>query len=112
MDAAKSETLVWGAGQWGVATWGGADPDSDLDGVGDSSDAFPQDPTEQVDSEGDGIGNNQDLDDDNDGWFDSLELELGLDPLKSSNCPTAICGSPVSGWRVKLLLDEETDDDE
>ncbi|MEK9824433.1 MAG: hypothetical protein VW840_19900, partial [Gammaproteobacteria bacterium] len=67
MDAAKSETLVWGAGQWGVATWGAADPDSDLDGVGDSSDAFPQDPTEQVDSDGDGIGNNADTDDDGDG---------------------------------------------
>jgi len=34
--------------------------DSDLDGVGDSDDAFPNDPTETVDSDSDGVGDNSD----------------------------------------------------
>jgi hypothetical protein len=34
--------------------------DSDGDGVGDNADAFPNDPTETVDSNGDGIGDNTD----------------------------------------------------
>ncbi|WP_182440061.1 collagenase [Colwellia sp. RSH04] len=34
--------------------------DSDGDGVGDNSDAFPQDASESVDSDGDGVGNNGD----------------------------------------------------
>jgi len=35
--------------------------DSDGDGVGDNSDAFPNDPSESADSDGDGIGDNSDL---------------------------------------------------
>ena len=35
--------------------------DSDGDGVGDNSDAFPNDETEQKDSDGDGIGDNADV---------------------------------------------------
>jgi alpha-tubulin suppressor-like RCC1 family protein len=34
--------------------------DSDGDGVGDTSDAFPNDPNETTDSDGDGVGNNAD----------------------------------------------------
>jgi alpha-tubulin suppressor-like RCC1 family protein len=34
--------------------------DSDGDGIGDDSDAFPNDPNETTDSDGDGIGNNAD----------------------------------------------------
>ncbi len=44
--------------------------DSDLDGFANEVDAFPNDPTEWLDSDGDGIGNNADLDDDNDGVSD------------------------------------------
>lgn len=44
--------------------------DSDNDGVVDSLDAFPFDPTETVDNDGDLIGNNADTDDDNDGVLD------------------------------------------
>ncbi len=39
------------------------DPDDDNDGVADTEDAFPFDPTEWADSDGDGIGNNADPDD-------------------------------------------------
>ena len=35
--------------------------DSDGDGVGDNSDAFPDDPSESADSDGDGVGDNSDL---------------------------------------------------
>ncbi|NNE35930.1 MAG: hypothetical protein HKN13_11875, partial [Rhodothermales bacterium] len=45
--------------------------DSDGDGVPDSEDAFPNDPTEWVDTDGDGTGNNADLDDDGDGVPDT-----------------------------------------
>ena len=34
--------------------------DTDGDGVGDNSDAFPNDPTETKDSDGDGVGDNSD----------------------------------------------------
>ncbi|RMG85880.1 MAG: hypothetical protein D6708_15065, partial [Candidatus Dadabacteria bacterium] len=41
------------------------DPDDDNDGALDSADAFPLDPTENLDTDGDGIGDNADTDDDN-----------------------------------------------
>lgn len=56
------------------------DEDSDDDQYPDSVDAFPQDPSEQIDSDSDGIGNNADTDDDNDGLPDSFEVG-GLDPF-------------------------------
>lgn len=57
--------------------------DSDGDGVVDELDAFPSDPEEWFDTDNDGIGNNADLDDDNDGMPDSWEIEHGLDPLRN-----------------------------
>ena len=39
-------------------------PDSDGDGVADTIDAFPNDPSETTDSDGDGVGNNADAFDD------------------------------------------------
>ena len=47
--------------------------DADDDGVDDAFDAFPNDSTETVDFDGDGIGNNADTDDDNDGVADSID---------------------------------------
>ncbi|WP_286271491.1 S8 family peptidase [Thalassotalea hakodatensis] len=47
--------------------------DSDDDGVEDSSDAFPYDISETVDTDSDGIGNNADTDDDGDGVDDSAD---------------------------------------
>lgn len=44
--------------------------DSDGDGTIDENDAFPNNPNEQLDTDLDGIGNNQDTDDDNDGLLD------------------------------------------
>ena len=61
--------------------------DTDGDGVIDSLDAFPADPTETVDTDADGIGNNADPDDDNDGYPDLVEAAEGTDPLDSSSTP-------------------------
>ncbi|MDH3831916.1 MAG: tandem-95 repeat protein, partial [Gammaproteobacteria bacterium] len=60
-------------------------PDTDGDGLRDDVDAFPNDPTETVDFDGDGIGNNADPDDDNDGMPDSFEITHGLDLLDPSD---------------------------
>jgi hypothetical protein len=57
------------------------DPDDDNDGVPDTSDAFPFDPNEWVDTDGDGIGNNADPDDDNDGYNDAVDA-FPLDPTE------------------------------
>ena len=49
---------------------GVAQRDTDNDGVLDDNDTFPLDPTETLDSDSDGTGNNADTDDDNDGVLD------------------------------------------
>jgi hypothetical protein len=54
-------------------------PDCDLDGVFDAQDAFPFDENESLDTDGDGIGNNEDTDDDGDGVSDG-EDAFPLDP--------------------------------
>lgn len=54
-------------------------PDTDNDGIPDNLDQFPNDNTESVDTDGDGIGNNQDPDDDNDGVSDDKD-GLPLNP--------------------------------
>ena len=45
--------------------------DTDGDGVVDADDAFPEDPDESADADGDGTGDNADTDDDNDGVADA-----------------------------------------
>ena len=60
--------------------------DSDSDGVGDAGDAFPNDGSEWVDTDGDGTGNNTDADDDGDGLDDVFESgSTGTDPLNSDS---------------------------
>ena len=67
---------------------GSANCDLDGDQVVDSNDSFPLDRFETVDTDLDGIGNNTDLDDDNDGFTDEEELADGTDPLSRFSCRT------------------------
>ena len=69
--------------------------DSDGDGTGDACDLFPLDETETVDTDVDGIGNNADSDDDNDGFSDEQELADGTDPLSRFSCSSG-CGPSES----------------
>ncbi len=58
--------------------------DTDADGVCDSVDNCPLVAnTDQLDTDGDGMGNACDPDDDNDGLSDTFELSIGTDPLKA-----------------------------
>ena len=57
-------------------------PDCDMDGVLDAQDAFPFDENESLDTDGDGIGNNEDTDDDGDGVSDE-EDAFPLDPAET-----------------------------
>jgi len=100
LDAAViEETIRWMTIDEGLNGWGclwdeGFDlsnyilrADSDEDGVLDYLDAFPLDPAENLDSDSDGIGNNADSDDDNDGYSDSHELAEDTDPLDANSAP-------------------------
>ena len=59
--------------------------DTDGDGYNDTTDAFPNDPTEWADTDGDTIGDNADTDDDNDGMSDVWEDAYGLNPKDASD---------------------------
>ena len=80
--------MEWG--QWSISRDASETVDSDGDGFGDNSDAFPDDPNEMDDSDGDGLGDNAEMglgtdplnaDSDGDGLNDGEEFSLGTDPL-------------------------------
>jgi hypothetical protein len=77
--------------------------DADGDGVLDFDDAFPNDPTETIDSDGDGLGNNlertlgtdiNNVDTDGDDYSDYDEYTEGTDPLDKDDYPIA-SGLPI-----------------
>ena len=80
--------------------------DSDNDGVADSQDAFPNDPTEWKDSDGDGVGNNSDPDDDSDGFLDNTEFLAGSDFEEFNSIP-----EDTDGDGIINLLDDDDDND-
>jgi hypothetical protein len=110
--------------------------DTDGDGVSDDNDAFPNDPSEWVDTDNDGIGNNADDDDDGDGVIDRDD-DFPLDPSESLDTDDDGTGnnadpdddndgltdseevglgtnplvrdSDGDGWSDKEEIDEETD---
>ena len=59
LDFSSSEALL--ASDRPVLTITVLAPDADGDGVPDAQDAFPNDPNESVDTDGDGIGNNESM---------------------------------------------------
>lgn len=68
--------------------------DLDGDGVDRAKsipwDAFPLNPKEWRDTDGDGKGDNADLDDDGDGWSDQEEKKNGTDPLDKLSFPAGL----------------------
>ena len=78
--------------------------DSDGDGVFDQQDAFPDDASEWIDTDQDGLGNNADSDDDNDGIPDQADSSP-LDPTRSDwiIAATMSDGGSVSPAGVSLL---------
>jgi hypothetical protein len=83
--AAGRSGNVQGSGTGGTNGQAGTEApngDRDGDGVLDDKDAFPDDPTESVDGDADGIGDNADLDDDGDGVADLADAFPG-DPAES-----------------------------
>ena len=63
------------------------DDDDDNDGVLDVNDAFPLDPSESVDTDNDGTGDNADTDIDGDGFNNSDEISSGTDPYDDTDFP-------------------------
>ena len=73
-------------------------PDSDGDGYLDYLDDFPDDPTEWLDTDKDGIGNNADTDDDGDGLTDVQEQNSNpvTDSLDPDTDDDGYCDGSVS----------------
>jgi hypothetical protein len=76
--------------------------DLDNDGILDENDIFPADYREYKDSDNDGVGDNADLDDDNDGWTDTDEIRLNTDPYSSSSYPVESFEFVVPGTTIGL----------
>jgi predicted flap endonuclease-1-like 5' DNA nuclease len=85
-------------------------PDTDGDGICDGSvnvtindvqiclggpDELPTNPDETIDTDGDGIGNNEDTDDDGDGLSDDEENAIGTDPLDPDTDGDFFCDGPI-----------------
>lgn len=83
LDDVELTVLTSAASTWNV---GVAAPPADTDGDGtpDADDAFPEDPSETIDTDGDGVGNNADSDDDGDGIPDASDPN----PLVSNRAPS------------------------
>ena len=58
------------------------------DSVSDNYDAFPLDSNEWADNDDDGLGDNGDLDDDNDGWPDSDEITCSTNSMSAQSIPS------------------------
>jgi len=77
-----------------VVEW--VDEDSDGDGFPDDMDWAPSDENEWWDHDGDGIGDNADTDDDNDGFTDTEEIESGSNPFDKEDVPSGRTGTVSS----------------
>ena len=62
--------------------------DTDYDGYNDGVDKFPRWDKEHLDTDNDGIGNNWDFDDDNDGFSDLDEIYSKTNTLSSTSYPS------------------------
>ena len=78
--------------------------DTDRDGRPDCVDIFPLDSAESIDTDGDGIGDNADIDDDNDGQTDSYEAFCNTDPKDASSF-----GRDSDNDGIADCIDEDTE---
>ena len=85
---------------------GGSIVDTDGDGVNDTLDAFPNDPSEWLDTDRDGVGNNSDDDDDGDGYQDTTEVLAGSDPIDVVSIPLDTDSDGIIN-----ILDDDDDND-
>lgn len=69
--------------------------DRDNDGIPDGEDWDPFDINEWKDTDGDGTGDNADVDDDGDGWDDWDEMRANTDPYDPYD-------KPVEGWELAI----------
>ena len=85
------------------------DEDDDIDGdtYANDVDRFPRDRSEWLDSDDDSLGNNADLDDDNDQFLDADELAVGTDPLDPQSTPPDLDGDFIPD-----ALDDDRDGDQ
>ena len=85
------------------------DPDDDNDGYLDGDDVFPLDPTEWADFDEDGLGDNADINDDNDGWSDLMEYICGTDPYDKLSFPVDTDGDGTISWGEFLQWSQGSD---
>ena len=72
-----------------------------------NTDAFPLDGTEWIDTDGDTVGDNADVDDDGDGWLDTEEVTCGSDPLLASDMPVDLDNDGL----CDAVTDQDDDND-
>jgi len=101
--ATAAGELRGGGGRNGRGVFPGA-LDSDNDGFADVIDDFPFDPTEWLDTDHDGIGNNADPDDDNDGLPDAID-PFPLDPLNLPEGGGVEAGVPLAPRPIEHMPD-------
>ncbi len=105
-------SLAGGNLQGGQLALSVADPagDPDGDGVPNTDDAFPSDPTESADTDADGVGNNADEDDDDDG-VDDADDTFPLDPAEASDSDQDGVGDNGDAFPLDPVETADTDDD-
>jgi len=84
---AQSMTSSLTAGTATLSTTLNPSGDADNDGYSNMADAFPNNPSEYLDTDADGYGNGIDNDDDGDGYLDATEVSNGSDPLDPFSVP-------------------------
>ena len=84
-----------------VAAFVTARLDTDADGYSDFDDAFLLDASEWLDTDGDGIGNNADTDDDNDGTLDQDDAFPLVPSLSQGGCQTGALRAGTMACGVK-----------
>lgn len=85
--------------------------DSDEDGFADQLDAFPNDPLEWLDSDSDGVGNNADLDDDNDDIVDGTDDHSLIAIGSLTDTDTDGAPNECDAHCVSLGMSADPDDD-